>query len=179
MGRVKRRGRPMRLLPLLLPAILVALAACSTGTASSGPAVSEVSGPMPELSGATLQGGTLSPGAYAGRVVVVNFWATWCGPCRREQPALSEVQAAQGSDGAVFVGVDFRDDAAAARAYLDSFEVTYPSLADGSGDLAYRFGVPYLPSTVIVDAAGEMRSRVVGAIDVRTLESLISEASTG
>jgi hypothetical protein len=77
----------------------------------------------------------------------------------------------------VFIGVNFRDDAAAARAYLDSFGVAYPSLSDASGDIAYRFGVPYLPSTVVVDATGEMRSRVVGAIDVQTLESLISEAS--
>ncbi len=173
-----RMHRPMHV-TRSLPVALVLLAACSSGAATTGgPAVKEVSGPMPELSGPTLQGGTLSPQDYAGRVVVVNFWATWCGPCRQEQPVLTEVQAKQGPEGAAFVGVNFRDDAAAARAYLDSFDVAYPSLSDDSGQIAYRFGVPYLPSTIIVDAAGEMRSRVVGAIDGPTLERLIAEAST-
>ncbi len=169
MGRVRR----------LLPFLLVVLAACSSGAVDGQAGVSEISGPMPPLAGTTLQGPALSEADYGGRVVVVNFWATWCGPCRREQPALSALQAAQGPDGAVFVGVNFRDDAAAARAYLEEFGVTYPSLGDPTGSIAFRFGVPYLPATIVVDAEGQMRFRAVGALDEETLGDLIRRASSG
>ena len=167
-----------RLLPLLLSSLIL-LPACSGGatTSEGGAAVSEISGTLPDLAGSTLQGGTLSPGDYAGRVVVVNFWATWCGPCRREQPVLSATQERQGDAGAAFIGINYRDDAAAARAYLDEFDVAYPSLEDPSGSLAYRFDVPYLPATIIADARGMLRFRVVGAVDAATLDDLIAKAS--
>ncbi|HSD48256.1 MAG TPA: TlpA disulfide reductase family protein [Actinomycetota bacterium] len=157
----------------------LALTACSSNAADGPAGITEVSGRAPALSGTTLQGARFAATDHAGRVLVVNFWATWCGPCREEQPALSSVAAEQGEDGAVFVGVNYRDDAAAARAYLNEFEVAYPSLEDPSGALAYRFGVPYLPATVVVDASGELRFRAVGALDAGTLRSLIGRASVG
>jgi len=167
----------VRRLALALAAL--ALASCSSADPEGPTGVTEVSGRAPELSGSTLGGATIGPSDYEGRVVVVNFWATWCGPCRREQPALSKVQAAQPPDGAVFVGVNFRDDPAAARAYLEEFDVAYESLEDPSGSIAFRFGVPYLPATIVVDPDGDLRFRVVGAVDDRTLEDLIADASSG
>jgi thiol-disulfide isomerase/thioredoxin len=154
------------------------LVACSSGAADGPAGVTEISGRAPALSGTTLQGDTFASSDHTGRVLVVNFWATWCGPCRREQPALSAAEAEQGEDGAVFLGVNYRDDAAAARAYLEEFDVVYPSLEDPSGSIAYRFGVPYLPATVIVDGSGELRFRAVGALDEATLRSLIERASS-
>lgn len=175
-GTRESMSRVKRLIPL---AILLVLPACSSAAADGPAGVTEVSGSMPMLSGTTLQGEVFGPQDYAGRVVVVNFWATWCGPCREEQPALSVVQAEQGQGGAVFVGVNFRDDAAAARAYLEEFGVAYPSLEDTSGQIAHRFGVPYLPATIVADATGELRFRAVGALDEATLRGLIADASAG
>ena len=167
-----------RLLALATAAAGVFLSAC-TAAASDGTAVTEVSGEMPSLAGDALDGRALRPAAYAGRPIVVNFWATWCGPCRREQPALSAAQRSSGSDGPVFIGVNFRDDPAQARAYLREFDVRYPSVEDRSGSLAYEFDVPYLPATIFIDRSGEMRYRVVGAIDRPTLSSLIARIGGG
>ena len=161
----------------LLPLVLV-LAACSVDAVPEGPAVEPISGAAPVLEGETLTGGTLAPSDYAGRVVVVNLWSTWCGPCKREQPVLSAAHADAGEDGPFFLGIDERDDPEAALEWIiEDFEVAYPSLADPSGYLAYRFGVPFLPATIVIDADGRLRFRVVGEIDRETLDRLVREAS--
>jgi len=157
--------------------VLLLLTACSSPAVSSGPAIQEASGAMPALAGATLAGGTLSAADYAGRVVVVNFWATTCAPCRDEQPILSAAQSRAGDEGPFFIGVNYREGADAARAYLDEFDVRYPSLADPAGELATRFGVPGLPTTVVIDAEGRLRYRVAGAIDEETLDDLLSRVT--
>jgi thiol-disulfide isomerase/thioredoxin len=125
-------------------------------------AVVELSGPMPDIAGEGVAGGTVRPEAYRGRAVVVNFWATWCGPCRQEQPALQRL--AEEYEGRVaFVGVNHTDDLAAAREYVRQYGVTYPSVFDPAGEIAFDFEIPYLPATVLVDATGELRYRLLGA----------------
>ncbi len=173
-------GRPTRrhlLKALPLAAALVVSACTSSPPSDGGGSVTRISGPMPAVTGRALEGGTVSSSSYAGRPLVVNFWATWCGPCRREQPVLSAAERSAGSDGPVFIGVNYRDDPAAARAYVREFRVAYPSLEDPSGTLAYRFDVPYLPATIFIDADGQMRFRAVGALDRARLNLLISEIS--
>ena len=141
-------------------------------------AVVELSGPMPELAGEAVAGGTVEPEAYRGRPVVVNFWATWCGPCRQEQPALQRL--AQEYEGRVaFVGVNHTDDLAAAREYLREFEVTYPSVFDPAGKIAFDYGIPYLPATVLVDSTGELRYRLLGAQPESSFRRYIEEVLSG
>jgi thiol-disulfide isomerase/thioredoxin len=149
-------------IPIAVVALLWLVAATRERTLPPGSVV-EVSGPMPRVEGSALRGEAIGPSTYRGEVVVVNFWASWCGPCRREQPGLQRLHEHYGGQGVQFLGIDFKDDPAAARTYLDEFGVTYPSVADPSGRLAYEFRIPYLPATIIVDGDGEMRYLLLGA----------------
>ena len=162
---------------ILVAALTLGAAACTGGQDPDSLVVTELSGEMPELRGAGLLGELVAPDDYRGRPLVVNFWATWCGPCRREQPVLTQADRAAGEDGAVFVGINYRDDPAAARQYLEEFDVAYPSLEDPAGSLAYDFEVPFLPATIFIDADGQLRYRVVGALDEQRLEQILTEIS--
>jgi cytochrome c biogenesis protein CcmG, thiol:disulfide interchange protein DsbE len=107
--------------------------------------------------------------------MVVNFWATWCGPCRREQPGLERVWQEFRDRGVYFLGVNYRDDPVAARAYLKDFTVTYPSILDQAGALAFDFGFVGLPDTYVVDRSGRIRYWGFGAVDEQELRSVVTK----
>jgi thiol-disulfide isomerase/thioredoxin len=132
-----------------------------------------VGGPAPALSGTTLTGTKWDAAAIRGHVAVVDFWASWCGPCRAQQPELDKLAATYGPRGVVFVGVDMRDDDAEGRAYEQRFTVPYPSLDDPSSSLASTWNVPAPPSTLVVDARGTVRLHVLGGVEAATLGSLL------
>jgi thiol-disulfide isomerase/thioredoxin len=129
------------------------------------------------LQGETVTGGVVTPSDYAGRVLVVNLWATWCRPCERELPILARAHRDAGPDGPFFLGIDAGEEPSDALAWIERFEVGYPSLSDPALSLAYRFGVPFLPATIVIDADGRLRYRVVGELDRETLDRLIAQAS--
>ncbi|MGH2555970.1 MAG: TlpA family protein disulfide reductase [Actinomycetota bacterium] len=161
---------------------LALLSACSSEPAS--PFYVRVSGTMPAISGATLDGGRFGPADYSGQVVVVNFWNQECPPCRREMPLLQrESHRLSGAGvvvvGIVYVGGNWPDDPEAAREFLDRLGITYPNLVDQSSDLARRFGIAGIPSTVVVDRTGEMRFRVLGQLRQGQLDELLSMLSSG
>ncbi len=161
---------------VLLPVAIGAVAAgyVSSSARATDPRNVTASGPMPEIDEPAITGGRVRSSELAGRPVLVNFWASWCGPCRREQPGLRRLAVRY--DGRVsFLGVNWRDDPAAARVYLEEFSVPYPSVADPTGIIAHHFGVPYLPATILVDARGQMRYRLAGAQAETTLERYLEE----
>ena len=165
--------RPLRILILLLVPFLTA-GTCWSGS-GDGLGVVEVNRPLPDVAGSTVQGGELSPADYAGHVVVVNFWATWCGPCEQEQPALQEVWDSYRDRGVMFVGVNYRDDAAAAGAWIDRFDVTYPSVENAAGGWADDFSLAGAPTTYVADAAGRIRYLITGAVSADQLSHLLDE----
>ena len=164
----------MRLRLLFPVSAFVLLAVACTGS-SGGLGLAEVERPLPDLAGSTVGGGRLDAADYAGQVLVVNFWATWCGPCRDEQPALQQVWRAYQDRGVRFVGVNFRDDAAAAAAWIDEFGVTYPSIEDPSGGWADDFGFLGLPDTYVADAGGTIRYLITGATTGEQLSRVLDE----
>lgn len=160
--------------------LLVAPACSKGGDASADPiGAKRMSSPAPPLAGDDLDGDPIALADLRGDVVVVNFWATWCGPCRDEQPALEQVHRAYSGQGVEFLGVDERDDLAAARAWVEEFDVTYPSIQDPSGAWADDFGLFGYPDTFVIDASGTIRWAVYGQIGEEQLRELIDRVLEG
>jgi len=121
----------------------------------------------------------LSLADLRGRVVVVNFWASWCGPCRVEQPDLNAAAGLLPPDEVVFIGVNIEDAEANALAHLAEYAVPYPSLFDPVNALAGRFegiGARTIPTTLFLDREGRVAARVLG---VTTLGEIVGLADAG
>ena len=135
--------------------------------------------PAPDLSGTTLQGDELSLSEFDGDVVVLNVWASWCGPCRAEADALNEVAVENAGKGVQFIGLNSDTSDVNALAFEANFEVTYPSLFDPNGQLQLLFsGVlppAAVPSTLIVDTEGNIAARVLGATSYPQLSKLVRD----
>jgi thiol-disulfide isomerase/thioredoxin len=135
--------------------------------------------PAPNIELPKLQSpGTGSLADYRGQVVVVNYWASWCGPCRGEAPAL--VAAHKRLHDVTFVGLDRNDDSNAnALAFVRTYGVPYPSLYDSGGKLllAFNGAVPptSLPSTIVLDAEGRVAAVVLGPTTATTLVDLVHD----
>jgi cytochrome c biogenesis protein CcmG/thiol:disulfide interchange protein DsbE len=132
--------------------------------------------PAPDFELPSLDGGTpIALSSFRGQVVVLNFWATWCAPCRVEAPGLRRVSERYRDRGVRFLGVDYRDDDAAGRAFVDEFDLPYPSVTDPSGSLAYDYELIGFPTTFIIDPAGTIRYRFVGYLDENVLEKALDD----
>jgi thiol-disulfide isomerase/thioredoxin len=128
--------------------------------------------PAPQLSGTTLEGEPLDVADYRGKVVVLNFWASWCPPCRAEAPNLVEVAQATKASGVEFIGVNVKNARDEALAFERKQGVPYPSLHDQPGILLTRFRtlVPQVPpTTLILDRQGRIAGRFIGGVTTREL----------
>jgi cytochrome c biogenesis protein CcmG, thiol:disulfide interchange protein DsbE len=130
--------------------------------------------PAPAWTLATLDGGSMSSSDLAGTPYVVNFWASWCGPCVDEHPVLSGAQAALGED-VTFVGILYQDDPADARAFLARYGDTgYPHVVDEAGRLAIEYGVTGPPESFFVDADGIVRAKQFGPLSDELMDERLA-----
>ena len=133
-----------------------------------------------EINGVLLtDGSSWSSTSARGSVLVANFWASWCGPCRVEQPQLNRVARAYRGRGVKFIGINVRDSRGAAQSYAEEFKIPYPSLFDQAALQAVRLQAFALPSTFILDRDGVVAYRLTGkttlAILSARLDKLLSQ----
>ena len=120
---------------------------------------------LPNLNGT----GTISLEQYTGQVVVLNFWASWCVPCKEENPALTDFWERYRGTNVVLLGVVFQDSTNAAREYTARLGNTWPTAVDESGQVALSYGVFGPPETYFIGADGVIAGRHIGPIDAATL----------
>jgi thiol-disulfide isomerase/thioredoxin len=132
----------------------------------------------PNVSGTTLTGQKLALSSFRGNVLVMNFWGSWCSPCRREAPQLAALARHYQPAGVRFLGVDIRDSLPSARAFDQTFRIGYPSLTDPAGTvaLAFQSTVPPagIPTTLVIDRTGHVAARIVGQVSYNSLGRLIA-----
>jgi cytochrome c biogenesis protein CcmG, thiol:disulfide interchange protein DsbE len=135
--------------------------------------------PAPAFTLSTLDSGQqVSLEQLKGRPVVINFWASWCGPCKMEHPVLEWGQREFGQQ-AQFLGIVFEDTEDNARQFLNQYGASFPQLVDLRSTVAVDYGVAGVPETYFIDTQGIIRGKHVGPIDPRSLKEWIDELSAG
>ncbi len=121
-------------------------------------------GEAPPFEFTTFEGETISLAGLAGQGVVLNFWASWCDPCRDEAALLEQTWRREEGNGIVFIGLDYLDQEHAALGYLEEFGVTYPNGPDLQSGAARRYGIKGVPETFFIGPDGTIVSQVIGPI---------------
>jgi thiol-disulfide isomerase/thioredoxin len=180
-------------MPRRFAVLLIAASITLTGCGAAAGSASKTSGSVdvvglttyavndrhsaPALTGKTFDGSALSLGSVGkGKVVVLNVWASWCGPCREESPMLGAAAKSYAAQGVVFVGIDEADTTSAGRAFATSAGMTYPSLVDPQGTLLSKLKMlPQMgiPSTLVLDNRGRIAARVIGPTTAAELKQVL------
>jgi thiol-disulfide isomerase/thioredoxin len=142
--------KSLRTLALSAPLVVAALLAVpATAVAPAGPA--------PQFKLASMGGKEINLAQFKGQVVMINFWASWCGPCRDEMPILEKLHAKYKPMGFTMIGVNVEPDSKLAADWLKATPVTFPILFDTKSEVSKLYSVASMPSTVIVDRKGNVR----------------------
>jgi cytochrome c biogenesis protein CcmG, thiol:disulfide interchange protein DsbE len=146
------------------------------------PGVGETNRPAPDISMPTLDGGAVRLSDYRGKVVLVNFWGTWCEPCKEETPALEASYQKLKDQGLVILGVNLRrqePDEQAIRAFLDQYRVSYTTALDVDGEAARLFQISPIPTSYFIDPAGNIRYIRVGTLTQEEVVTLFERLRQG
>jgi thiol-disulfide isomerase/thioredoxin len=153
---------------------VVALLVSGCGAPHAPPVPSEQ---VTASGGPTLTGKDVSITSYRGHPVVLIFWASWCGPCHDEQPAMNTAYTMWSSRGVEFVGIDLRDTTKPALAFQSEFKVPYPSIADTNATLAIDYRIPSAPGLVFLTAQGKVADVVLGALGTMSVADFNAEVT--
>jgi peroxiredoxin len=169
---------------LLAGALAVTFLTQGKGNASDTSAVEYQPGhrPLaPDFTATSLTGTSISLSSYRGKTVVLNFWGSWCPPCRQEAPTLAVLAQQYGSKGVAFLGDDVGDTPANALAFTRGVDISYPSISDPGYLIVQKFStvapVSDTPTTVVIDKTGHVAGMVLGAVSYGQMTTLLRNAA--
>jgi cytochrome c biogenesis protein CcmG, thiol:disulfide interchange protein DsbE len=161
-------------------AVVAAVGLLVFGLISKGESQIAVGDPAPAATLPKLEGGgDESLANYKGRWVLVNFWASWCVPCKQEAPALEDLQRRRGGPGFTVLGIDSRDLSGDGREFVERYGLSYPQLRDGDGDAAHEFGTTGVPENFLVDPRGRVRLALPGPVGEEYLRDQVEPLLPG
>jgi cytochrome c biogenesis protein CcmG/thiol:disulfide interchange protein DsbE len=160
-----KQKRNTRLWQLLIIVVLVVFVAfLAVGLNRTNVSEQRASGTAPDFTFTTFDGEEISLDDLAGQGVVLNFWASWCEPCKDEAELLEQTWRREQGNGIIFLGLDYLDQEHAALEYLEEFDVTYPNGTDKQSAAARSYGIKGVPETFFIGPDGEIKSTVIGPI---------------
>lgn len=145
------------------------------GVFTSGQLVKTVLRQAPDFTLQPFTGEPLRLSDLRGKPVMVNFWASWCPPCRQEAPLLERTWREYREKGVVFVGMDVWDSEQDARKFLQEFDITYPNGPDPRGQIAIDYGVTGIPETYFIDRQGQITRKWIGPFTEEALRKFLDE----
>jgi len=170
---LRRLGRRYLILAAVLPVLLLAL--LGAWLAARMPATpTAIGSAAPDFSLADLDGNPIRLADLRGRPVIVNFWASWCGPCVEEFPLLSGAAARHEDDGLVVLGIVWRDRSEAARDFMARNEATWPAAMDPGERVATDYGILGPPETYFIGRDGTIVARQIGQISAASLDEKLA-----
>ena len=181
-----RRLSPLRVMAIVLvvAGVLALAALLALGLENRSPVTgrsgaTRIDKPAPHINMPLYGGGSMTAADYAEKPVVVNFWASWCGPCRQEAPIFERLSREYSERGVVFIGVNIQDAESDAEAYLGEYDITYPNGMDEDGSISIDYGVIGIPVTFFIGRDGVVQRRWAGVMRETQLRQWIDELVLG
>ena len=148
------------------------MAGCSPSSAQGV----EVGDLAPDFQLQNLDGQTVSLGNLQGKPVLINFWATWCGPCRSEMPYIQEIYEEWTNKGLVVLTINMGESSSKAEEFRQSYNLSFIVLLDTKQDVAQKYNIQYIPTTFFIDKGGIIQDKVIGAFQNKTqIENKLSK----
>ena len=154
-----------RVIKIILPIVLL-VSGCSVGSEPSGARVGE---PAPDFQLENLAGQSISISDLQGKPVLLNFWATWCPPCRAEMPYLQQIYEEWSDKGLVLLAIDIGEGPSQIKEFLETNNLSLPVLLDSDKSVAQRYNITGIPTTFFIDKDGTIQVKIIGAFPSKTV----------
>jgi len=160
----------------VLAILTLGLQACSPTLEAASSGTAELDKPAPDFTLKDLDGNTVRLSDLRGKVVFLNFWATWCPPCRAEMPDIEKVHRKYRDQDVVVLGIDLRESASTVRPFVEDGGYTWAFLLDTTGEVGSMYRVGAIPTSFFIDKKGIIRAVTIGGMTAATMEAKLAQA---